>query len=217
MAFIVGASMTLSSCGLGTTGVTGNTMGSTGNTAGSGLLSNALTAQQGASTSILGSVLSNLLQGTTTRASLQGTWTYNAPKVVFESENVLAQLGSAVASSKIESYLSTYLAKVGMTAGKSSFTFNNDGTVIFTLNGRQTQGTYTYNEETKQLTLTGAFGIANLTCYATVVGNELDMVFDASKLLSIATNVASANTTSKTLGSLLGNFSGLKLGWAMTK
>lgn len=213
MAAIAATTMTFSSCGLGS----GNTA-TTNTTAGaSSLLGGALTGQAGSSTSLLGTVLGNLLKTPTTKETLIGKWTYQAPKVVFESNSILTQLGSAVASSKIESTLSNYLAKVGMTAGKSSYTFNEDGTCIFVLGDKTTQGTYSYDPETKILTLTGAFGMASLNCIATVQGNELDMVFDATKLLSIATQVSAASQQASTITSMLQNFSGLKLGWAMTR
>ncbi|MCF0196448.1 MAG: DUF4923 family protein, partial [Bacteroidaceae bacterium] len=151
------------------------------------------------------------------QASLEGTWTYNSPKVVFESESILAQLGGQIASSKIESTASTYLSKLGMTPGTSTITFNNNGTCVFGLNGRQVQGTYTYNSETSQLTMVGAFGLANVTCYATVKLNELELVFDANSLLSLASKATSSISSGNTLSSLLGNYNGLKIGMAMTR
>lgn len=223
LAMLLSTALTFMSCGMGGNTLGGNSLsGSTAaggnNLQGGGLLGGALSGQQGTTTSLLGNVLGNLLQLPTTQASLQGTWIYAQPKVIFESDNVLAKIGSAVASSKIESTLSTYLAKVGMTAGKSSFTFNADNTVIFTIGGRTTQGTYTYDAETKQLTLTGAFGLASLQCYAMVSATgELDMVFNANKLLTIGSKVASATSYGSTINSILSNFNGLKLGWSMKK
>ena len=223
MAILLSSALTFTSCGMGGNALGGNSLG--GGTAaggnnhqGGGLLGGALSGQQGTSTSLLDNVLGNLLQLPTSQASLQGTWVYAQPKVIFESDNVLAKIGSAVASSKIESTLSTYLAKVGMTAGKSTFTFNADNTVVFTIGGRTTQGTYTYDPTSKQLTMTGAFGVASLQCYAMVSDTgELDMVFNANKLLAVGSKAASATSYGSTHSSLLSSFKGLKLGWSMKK
>lgn len=216
--FIVAAFLStvlmMSSCGIG-----GGTNTLSGNyTPNNSLLGGALSGQAGSSANLLGNVLSSLLNLPTTQESLVGTWVYRQPKVIFESDNILAKLGSSVASSKIESTMANYLTKIGMTAGHSSYTFNNDNTVVFQVGGRTTQGTYSYDPNTKQLTLTGAFGLASLQCYAIVQANgELDLVFDASKLLSLGSKVSTSTTTGKTLSSILSNYNGLKLGWSMTK
>ena len=108
LASIVVISLSLNSCGgLGTSG---NTLGNgalTGNSAGGSLLTSVLT---GTGTNVLGTVLNTLLTGSSASSkNLVGTWTYNAPKVVFESNSILAQLGSSVASSKLESTLGNQL------------------------------------------------------------------------------------------------------------
>jgi Zn/Cd-binding protein ZinT len=164
----------------------------------------------------VGTGLSTLLKGRSASAtSNQGTWTYSAPKVVFESQNVLAQLGSSVASSKIESTLKSQLTKMGFKAGKTTITLNEDKTCVFSLNGKTANGTYTYDPNTSLLTITGALGVTSTTCHCTLNGSELYMLFDADKLLNVATSLGSKSTS--TLGSLLQSYTGLKLGWAMTK
>ena len=215
LASLVLASMTFNSCGLGTTGTTPATTSQTATNAAGSLLTSVLT---GTGTNVVGTVLSTLLNGSSASASsIQGTWTYSAPKVVFESQSILAQLGSSVASSKIESTLKTQLTKMGFKAGKSTITLNEDKTCVLALNGKTVNGTYTYNSSTSTLTITGALGMTNTSCTCTVNGNELYMLFDADKLLAIATAMSSATATTSTLSSLLSSYSGLKLGWAMTK
>lgn len=215
MAAILSAAVfMMSSCGIGG----GSNMFVGNNTQETSLLGGANSGQLGTSTSLLGNVLSSLLNLPTTQESLVGTWIYRQPKVIFESDNILAKLGSSVASSKMESTMSNYLGKIGMTAGSSSYTFNSDNTVVFQIGGRTTQGTYSYDPATKVLTMTGAYGLTSMQCYAIVQANgELDMVFDASKLLTLGSKISSASTTGKTLSMLLANYNGLKLGWAMTK
>ena len=215
--------LSLASCGMGTSNSTtsanlgGTTHNSTttGTGLGGGLLGNALTGGNGSG--LLGNVLSNLLSTKTSESSLVGTWTYSAPKVVFESESVLAKLGGAVASNKVESTLSKYLKKMGMTPGKSQLTLNKDKTCTFTYNGKTVNGTYSYDPSTSKMTITGALGVSNMTCTATVSGNELHMLFDADKLLTVMTGLGSSLSQTSTISSLLQNYNGMQLGWTMTR
>ena len=203
-AAIVAASITLASCGLGTTGNT------TSNTASS---SSQVLTQAG--TDILGTLLGSILGNTTSQQSLAGTWTYYGPKVVFESENILSQLGGQVVSSNLESKLGTQLQKMGFSAGKSTLVLNSDKSCTLALGTKSWPGTYVYDASTNKMTLTGVLGMAQMTCTVSVQGNQLYMLFDADKLLAVATSLSSKSASS--LSSLLGSYSGLKLGWVMTR
>ena len=210
LAVVLAASLSLTSCGLGllpaastaasTTAATGSLLGNSLTTTGAGLLGNLLT---------------NLLQGTTSQQSLEGTWTYFGPKVVFESENILSQIGGQVVSNNLEQKLGTQLSKMGFTTGKSVLVLNADKSCILFIGSKSLPGTYTYDSSTNKLTITGALGVGQVVCTATVQGNQLLMLFEADKLLSIATSLSSKSTS--TLSSLLSSYTGLKLGWAMTK
>ncbi len=204
-AAIVAASLTLASCGLGTTG---NTTSGTGSILGTDVLT-----QTG--TGILGTILGNILGSTTSQQSLVGTWTYAGPKLVFESENVLSQIGGQVLSNNLEQKLGTYLEKIGFKTGKSALTFAQDGNCSLALGSKTLPGTYSYDASSNKLTLNGLFVTGQLPCTVTVQNGQLLMLFDADKLLSIATAVGSKSSSS--LGSVLGSYKGLKLGWAMTK
>ena len=213
-AAIVAASLTLASCGFGTTGQTTQqtTTDATAAVLG-GILGNGSLQQAG--TSVLGTILGNILGGATTQQSLVGSWTYTGPKLVFESENVLSQIGGQVLSNNLEQKLGTYLEKMGFKAGKSVLTFANDGNCSLTLGSKTLNGTYTYDPSSNRLNLTGMFVTGQLPCTVTVQNGQLLMLFDADKLLSIATAVGSKGSSS--IGSLLGSYSGLKLGWAMSR
>ena len=69
-------------------------------------------------TTILGSLLGNLLgtSSTLSQKSIEGTWNYSGANCVFESENLLAKAGGAVAANKIENDINTQLVKVGIKA-----------------------------------------------------------------------------------------------------
>ena len=203
-AAIVAASLVLASCGLGTTGTTTNTSNTNSN--GGALL------ETGAG--LLGTILGSLLGSTTSQQTIIGSWTYNGPKIVFESENILSQLGGQVVSNSLESKLGDMLSKIGMQAGKTVLTLNSDGSCTLTRSGKTLQGTYTYDASSNKLSLTGVLGLGQMTCTVSVQSGQLYMLFDSDKLLSIFTNLGS---NSSTLSSLLKNYNGLKLGWTMTK
>lgn len=215
---ILGASIVLSGCGsAGTNGTTGSSL--LGNAAGllSGATGNTTTSVlTSAGTSVVGTLLSTLLGNTTSTTSIVGTWTYSNPKIAFESQNILAQIGSSVASSKLESTLGTQLGKIGFKAGVTSFTFANDGTCQLTLGQRKLTGTYSYDAKSGVMTIQGALGLTTIQPYVSVMGTELYMLFDADKLLSVmgaVSNVAKSNV----LSNLLTSYNGLKLGWTMTR
>lgn len=194
-----------SSCGLGSLGAT-DALSKTQTTL------NAAGAAEGLVSSLLGTLLSG---ATTSEQALVGIWVYASPKVVFESENILAKLGGAVASNKVESTLGGYLKKAGFSVGKTSLTLKADKTCILSLNGKEANGTYAYDSARRSLVITGAFGVASMTCTATIENGQLLMLFDADKILTILTNVSSISNSS--LGTFLQNYSGMKLGWAMKK
>lgn len=202
-AVIVAASLTLASCGLGT---------QAGTTTGTNTQADVLT-QTG--TGILGTILGSILGSTTNQQTIVGTWTYSGPKLVFESENILSQIGGQVLSNNLEQKLGTYLEKMGFKAGKSTLTLANDGNCSLALGNRTLPGTYTFDPSTNKMTLTGVFGVGQMTCTVSVQSGQLYMLFDADKLLSIASAVGSKSSSS--IGSVLQSYSGLKLGWAMTK
>lgn len=204
-AAIIAASLTLASCGFGTTGQTTASNG--------GAVTGDVLQQAG--TGILGTILGSILGSATNQQSLVGNWTYAGPKLVFESENILSQIGGQVLSSNLEQKLGTYLEKMGFKAGKSTLSLGNDGNCSLTLGSKTLNGTYAYDANTNKLTMTGMFVTGQLPCTVTVQNGQLLMLFDADKLLSIASAVGSKGSSS--LGSILQSYSGLKLGWAMTR
>lgn len=185
----------------------------------SSLLDNALSGNTSQTTTdLLGRVLSYLLYGNTiSQDNIIGTWTYSSPKVIFESENILAKLGSDIASDKIEQTLGDQLSRVGFTKGKTSLTFNKDNTCSFTYGSRTYPGTYKFDASANRLTITDAFGVGNVKCTACKNGNELYLLFDSNKVLSVLNSLSNSPIGNSTAASVLGNYKGLKLGWSMTK
>ena len=213
-AALMAASLTLSSCIMpGATGGTGTT-GTTGTTA----TTDALGA-------ILGSLLGSILTSSLTEQTIVGSWTYQAPEVRFESENLLAKAGGEVAAATIEQKLNTYLTKVGLTKGVTTYTFNADKTFATSTGGKIiASGTYTFTPEKNTLKMQGSLGIFNQSCIVGMDGTNLCLMYDADKLLNMVNTVSSslskttANSTVGSIATLLGsNYKGMKLGFKLAK
>lgn len=182
----------------------------------SDILSKVSSAVSGNSTleSITNVITSKLVP---TEKQIVGTWVYQEPAVVFESENALTNLGGAAASKKIEQNLQTYLTKFGIAKGKMSFTFNSDKTFFITYGKRKIEGTYTINDNKVTMTFKGR----TKPCAVTPQLNNGTLVFaaDATKLKDffLAVTAQSNNTTLTTISSLLKTCKGMQLGIRMTK
>jgi hypothetical protein len=202
--------------GAGTTGTTTSTTStSTGSTIGSDVLS--------AGTSILGDLIGGLLSKTITEKTFVGTWAYQTPEVRFESENLLAKAGGSVMASSIEQKLDSYLSKVGITKGVTTFTFKDDKSYTIQTKGRViSSGTYTYDRNSQTLKMQGTFGLLNQECFVGMDGTNLCLLYEADKLLTVLNSAASilgqANSTLGSVASVFGNnYNGMKVGFSLSK
>ena len=156
--------------------------------------------------STVGDVAANLLGnllGTTTvsEKSLIGTWTYSQPCVAFESENVLATIGSSVVSSKAETTLKNGLTKIGFSSGKVVMTLNEDKTGTITYNGKAVK--VNWGVDGTNLKLTFPLINKSVTMNTKIEGGELQVAMKADKLLTLANAITSkASTVSSSLGTL---------------
>ena len=214
-AVCMAACLCLNSCGVGGSNGGYGTTSDTGSAAGAILGS--ILSNDGSGTSVLGSILDGLLGSRLTQRNLIGTWTYQAPKVAFESENLLAKAGGAVVANKIESTLNNYFSKVGIKQGVTTFVFNEDGTYAIQTKGTTVNtGTYVLNANSKTISMTGMLGLANINCSIGSSGNYVYLMFGADKLLSGVNSVAS-KIGSGTLSSILGNYDGMQIGFTLGK
>lgn len=196
---------------------------------GSTLLSNAVSGSSSTSTtdtsstttSVLGSLLSSFLGSSSTisQSDIVGTWNYTGANCVFESENLLAKAGGAVASSKIESQLNTQLSKVGIKQGSCSFTFNKDNTYTATIGGRTLSGTYTLDSSAKTIKMTYLAGVGSMTPHVSKSGNTLSLLIESDKLLTLLKGASALTGSSSlsTVSSLLGNYDGMYVGMKLQK
>ena len=63
-----------------------------------------------------------------TNINMEGTWTLTGSAIEFETDDLLKKAGGALATQALEEKLDEQLSKIGITAGKLSFTFNADST-----------------------------------------------------------------------------------------
>lgn len=102
----------------------------------------------------VGNVVSAVTGNTTNENSIQGTWNYVSPAVKFESDNMLASAGGAVASATVKGKLDKYYRKAGIKPGACTFVFNADKTFSVTIAGKTTSGTYELDSEKGTVALT---------------------------------------------------------------
>ena len=219
----------LTGCTSGSSLLGGTSTGSTTESLTSALLgsvtgtSSSSTSSTGAS--LLGSLIGNLL-GTSSVSSntIVGTWSYQGSAVVFESENVLAQLGGTLASSSVESKINQVLTKAGFTAGRVVLTLNQDNSYTLAVNGKNTTGTWQVSGSTLTLSPSIASALtskANISFNVSLSGNTLQLAIQADKILDLlksASNIASSVSSSlSTVTSLLSNYNGVQLGLKFTR
>ena len=204
------STLLLSSCGTTSLG-----------TQGTGLLSGANAGTTGGAASALGSVLTNLLGGSSavTASDLQGTWTYRKADCVFETQNLLLKAGGEMAAAKIESQLESQLGKVGITPGACSFTFNSDGTYVATIGQYNLTGNYTLNTKSNTLTMTYLAGIGRSSPKVVKTGASISLLFEGDKLLSMVQKVGklTSNSTVNSLSSLINSYDGMLVGMQLSK
>jgi hypothetical protein len=181
--------------------------------------------------SILGAVLTDVLQGgtisnvitsvigaqTVTRANLIGSWKYVSPGCAFTSENLLAKAGGEVAAAQIRTKVQPYYQQIGISGSNTSITFNEDGTFSAQFRGTPMSGKWTFDEKTYKVNLQGL--LLSINCYAKRNANGIGLLFEASKLLTLLQTMAamSGNSNIQAVGEISKNYDGVRLGFDFSK
>ena len=159
-----------------------------------------------------------------TVASLQGTWTYVDPAVQLGSDNTLKQIAGSAATTELEKKLKEQCAKVGIVEGVFNYTFHEDSAFTSALKKGSLKGTYSVTEADKIIAFTYTAGtsdraIYTLTASTVLAGDNLTLLFNADKLLTFLTKVASltSNSTFQSLSQLAEQYDGLMLGFDLKK
>lgn len=149
-----------------------------------------------------------------TTSSIEGTWTYKSPCVVFNSDNLLSSLGSNLVTGKINTYMGNALTKAGIKPGAMQMEFRPDGSCRISVGGRGVDATYKLTGST--LTLTFPVARKSVPMNVNLDANNLQFAMKVDKLLtllqSISTQAAGASGPLGTVGSLLKSYDGMQLG-----
>lgn len=203
--------------------LTFNTLGDGGKAAAQFDLSKITSALGGTSDKTQGVVnaLGSLFGNSTkiTKEDLVGTWNYQGPDCRFESENLLKKAGGEIAAKKVEDKLSEMFGKFNIKPGSFSYTFNEDGTYTMKLGRKTVKGKWLFDEEERILTVQGTLGLAKSKAIVCKNGQNISLLYDADKLLTIVTLVGSKINSSaiKAVSSLLGSYDGMKVGFELSK
>lgn len=150
--------------------------------------------------------------------NMTGTWNYTGTALEFESDNLLQKAGGSLASATVEKKLDEQLEKIGIKPGQLSFTFNADSTFTVSVGSKPLKGTYSYDASTQKANLKLA-KIVGLNAKVNCTSSQLDLLFNADKLLQLLTSLSSKsnNNTLKSIGSLAESYDGMLVGLGMEK
>jgi hypothetical protein len=155
------------------------------------------------------------------KGDIKGTWNYTGTAVKFESSDLAKSAAAGVAATQVEKKMDEYLAKAGLKSGTFSFTFNEDNTFSTTVKGKSFGGTYTLSEDGKTLNLKYGKTLQStgITATASINASTFELLFKADKLLDLIGKLTAAteNTTLKTIGTLAGQYEGMKIGLELQK
>lgn len=168
-----------------------------------------------------GDAVTGVVEGLLTQSDISveqmaGTWTAMGSAVAFQSDNALKKAGGAAVAGTIESKLDPYYQKYGLTG--STLTVQSDGNFTLKVKGISLKGKITKREDGNfnfAFTPFGSFKIGSITAYVEKPLNGLNVMFDASKLMSLISSIAklTGNSLANTAADLLGSYDGLLVGF----
>lgn len=150
-----------------------------------------------------------------TEKTIIGTWVYEEPAIVLQSDNVLTSAAAKLAAKKAETKLQEQLNKIGIKKGALTLTFNSDGTFSETFGSKSVSGTWSIKDSKLIMKHT----VRSTTLTTQVSGKELMFVTDASKLLKLFQTLGSNSTNSSisTVTSLMKKVKGMQCGITLVK
>lgn len=155
-------------------------------------------------------------------STIVGTWHYVKPSCKFKSDNLLAQAGGAVASTKVESELASACKKLKITNSNTTFTFKSDKTYTQTIAGKSTSGTYTFDRDKMTVVMTGTLGFST-TAHVKFQKDKMTLVYDADRVWELGKSLANVagkfmNSNMLTIfNSVSDSYEGMQLGFELQK
>lgn len=149
---------------------------------------------------------------------LQGQWAYKGSAVDLKSNNLLKNLGGKAATSVAEGKINSELKKIGIVPGSLEFEFRKDSTFTTALAGRKLNGSYSYNEADRDLTLTFA-KVVNFHAKVKTGAQEMSLLFNSDKLFKflIFLSQHSGDKLYQTIGKLGEQYDGMALGMELKR
>ena len=131
-------------------------------------------------------------------ADIEGSWSYKAPAVAFESEDLLKKAGGSAIATTIENKLSPYYQKFGMK--NIVMTFNSDSTFVMQFKKGKLTGKLTKEGDDFYLNYDSITKIKSFKSKVHIKKRTtLEITYDVSKLLTLMSSVAkiSGNSTAE--------------------
>ena len=149
---------------------------------------------------------------------LVGTWNYAGPCVTFQSENALKKIGGAGAATAVESKLEPYYKKLGFT--RTTLTVDKEHNFVLKMGVLTLKGVVEKNDKDMLVFNFNAFGKVppgSVAANATKSSSQLNLTFDATKMIQVLTKVASVlNSTSlNALTTLINSYDGIYMGFKL--
>ena len=151
-------------------------------------------------------------------ADIEGSWSYKAPAVAFESEDLLKKAGGSAMATTIENKLSPYYQKFGM--NNIVMTFNSDSTFVMQFKKGKLTGKLTKEGDDFYLNYDSLTKIKSFKSKVHIKkGTTLEITYDVSKLLTLMSSVAkiSGNSTATSAANLLNSYKGMYAGFELQK
>lgn len=173
----------------------------------------------------IGSTISNVIEGVFTKTDLNvedlaGVYVSDGPAVTFKSDNFLQKAGGIAGAAAVETKLNPYYEQYGLNG--MPLTIDSDANFTLTLMRMKLTGTIEKIGEGDgtfrfKLMVGGKMKIGEFTAYVEKSGNNLNLMFDATKLKELISTVASftGGTMVKTLASILDSYEGMCVGFKM--
>lgn len=151
---------------------------------------------------------------------LAGVWTSTGSAVAFQSEDLLSQAGGVAMASTLESKINPYFTKYGIVG--SVITIQTDGSFSMSLKRTTLKGKIVKGENNKFILSFEAFGknnLGNINLYIQKTSTSMDLMFDASKLKTILSSIASLSKKGlgNSLNTILNSYNGICIGFKMSK
>lgn len=171
-------------------------------------------------TSTIGNILEGVFSSSDlSLADLQGNWKSSGPAVSFKGDNFLKQAGGKAAAATIETKLNPYFSKYGLTGATLSIT--PEGTFELKIKKMTLSGTIEQTSEKGvfyfNFQALGKINLGKMKTYVQKSSSTMDVMFDATKLISIVEAVAKFSNISyvQTLSSLLSSYDGMCVGFKL--